>query len=99
MSACLSVIKERPEALCLLLKEALVDSHELSDERLHVVDCFLAELQPVLVVSRHLCDVNLQLGVDAADQLVQQALKQTVQAYRFQAHYLLLKTEWIVTDH
>ena len=51
-----SVVKHRIEAFGLFLQESFVDGHKLGDEGFYVKHSFLADLEPVLEESRHLCN-------------------------------------------
>ena len=60
-----------------IFKEAFVQSHELGNESLQVVDCLLTGLQSVLIKRSCLCHFGLQLSITVRHQLLQQTLQCT----------------------
>ncbi len=58
-----------------LLEEAFVNGHELSDESLEVVDGLLPHLEAVLVISRDLRYLRLELAVTVRHEFLQQTLQ------------------------
>lgn len=61
-------------AVQTVFHKLFVHSHELGDEGFQVVDGLAAQLQPVLVVGRHVSHLRLQLPVAVAQQLRDQTL-------------------------
>lgn len=61
-------------AIQTIFHELLVNSHELGDERLKVVDSFAPHLQSVLVVGCHVRHLCFQLAITVLQQLRHQTL-------------------------